>query len=530
MKKLFTIIAFVISATLHAQTVVVSGNITTNTTWGPPNTYILSGFVYVKGGAELTILPGTIIKGEKSTKGSLIITRGSKIIADGTATQPIIFTSNEPLGARTYGDWGGLIILGNAPVNVPGGFGVIEGGVDNAAGDGQYGGNNAADNSGVLRYVRIEFPGIAFVPNSEINGLTFGAVGNQTLVDFVQVSYSGDDSFEWFGGTVNCKHLIAFRGLDDDFDTDFGFSGNVQFGIAQRDPNVADVSGSNGFESDNDATGTMATPFTQPIFSNITLVGPKSMPGTTINPNYKRAAHLRRNTRCSIYNSILTGYPTGLFIDGTVAATETNAINNDLQIENNIVAGNDNNLTVISGSTFDITTWYNNPTRSNALFTNSSDILLQDPFNLSNPNMTPVAGSPALNTAAFTNARLNNSFFDVVSFKGAMDANDWTLGWTNFNPNTTTASVNESAASINAIYPNPVTNQFQLILNLIQSDKVTVSIYDINGKLITSVFSEQLPAGTNKIQANTETLDNGIYMVHIQGSSFKLTQRITIVK
>ncbi|HMX39402.1 MAG TPA: T9SS C-terminal target domain-containing protein, partial [Saprospiraceae bacterium] len=231
MKKTLLLTAFLLAAaaSLVAQ-ITVSGDISTNTTWTSNNTYLLSGFVYVTNGAKLTIEPGTVIKGDKASKGALIITRGSQIIADGTRDQPIVFTSNE--AAPSYGDWGGLILLGYAPTNQVyngiNGLGLIEGGLDPLKG--LYGGGDQLtgakpdDNSGILRYVRVEYPGIAFQPNNEINGITLGAVGNKTIMDYVQVSYSGDDAFEWFGGTVNAKHLIAYRSLDDDFDTDNGFS------------------------------------------------------------------------------------------------------------------------------------------------------------------------------------------------------------------------------------------------------------------------------------------------------------------
>ena len=156
----------------------------------------------------------------------------------------------------------------------------------------------------ILKYVRIEFPGIAFQPDKEINGLTMGGVGSGTTIDYVQVSFSGDDSYEWFGGAVNAKHLIAFRGWDDDFDTDYGYRGMVQYAVSLRDPAVADAgSGSNSFESDNDAAGSEETPYTQALFSNVSSFGPLVTPATTINPNYKRAMHLRRNTKLNIYNS-----------------------------------------------------------------------------------------------------------------------------------------------------------------------------------------------------------------------------------
>lgn len=209
-----------------ANVVVLQGRITQDSTLTADKQYLLRGFVTVERGATLTIEPGTIIYGEKETKGSLIIKRGGKIYANGTKDRPIVFTSAQPVGQRAAGDWGGVIILGEAPINVPGGTAVIEGGLGD---DGIYGGNNPDDSSGVFRYVRIEFPGIPYQPDNEINGLTLGGVGRKTLIEYVQVSYSGDDSFEWFGGNVNARYLVAYKGLDDDFDTDFGWSGKVQF-------------------------------------------------------------------------------------------------------------------------------------------------------------------------------------------------------------------------------------------------------------------------------------------------------------
>ncbi|MCB0573386.1 MAG: T9SS C-terminal target domain-containing protein, partial [Saprospiraceae bacterium] len=218
MKKAFLLLTFIVAASIAATAqIVVSGNITANTTWTKNNVYLLSGFVYVKNDATLTIEPGTVIKGDKNTKGSLIVTRGCKIVASGTPDEPIVFTSNE--ATPTYGDWGGVIICGKAPTNASNngvdGEGLVEGGVGEL-----YGGNDPMDNSGVLRYVRIEYAGIAFQPNNEINGLTMGGVGAGTTIEYVQVSYANDDAFEWFGGTVNCKYLIAYRALDDDFDCD----------------------------------------------------------------------------------------------------------------------------------------------------------------------------------------------------------------------------------------------------------------------------------------------------------------------
>jgi hypothetical protein len=301
----------------------VSADITTNTTWS--GVVKLMNKVYVKNNATLTIAPGTIIRGDKLTQGSLIITRGAKIIADGTAANPIVFTSNEAVGARNEGDWGGLVILGLAKNNQPGGVANIEGIVPTT--DSQFGGNFDNDNSGILRYVRVEFAGIALEPNKEINGITFGSVGNQTIVDYTQVSFSGDDSYEWFGGTVNCKHIIAYRGIDDDFDTDFGYRGKVQFFLSIRDKDMSDAAGdSNSFESDNDAAGSTAQPKTAPIFSNGTIVGPKG-DGTTALPvgeKFEKSFRLRRNTATSVFNTLTTGWEKGLSIEGTAVVNNLN--------------------------------------------------------------------------------------------------------------------------------------------------------------------------------------------------------------
>ncbi|MDB5222292.1 MAG: hypothetical protein JWN83_959, partial [Chitinophagaceae bacterium] len=190
------------------ENTILEGRIISNLTLKAQYTYKLRGLVYVTNGAILTIEPGTKIVGELNKNGALIITRGAKIIADGTAAKPIVFTSEAANPQR--GDWAGVVLLGNAPTNASfngtAGVGEIEGGINNSDGLGLYGlgaSSNVADNSGILRYVRIEYAGYAFLPDKEINGLTFGGVGNQTIVDYVQVSYANDDSFEWFGGTVN---------------------------------------------------------------------------------------------------------------------------------------------------------------------------------------------------------------------------------------------------------------------------------------------------------------------------------------
>ena len=330
-----------------ATVTTVSANILTNTTWS--GVIRLENKIYVKNNATLTILPGTIIRGDKLTQGTLIVTRGAKINANGTASNPVVFTSNEAAGTRLPGDWGGLVLLGLAKNNQPGGVANIEGIVPTT--DTQFGGNFDNDNSGSLTYVRIEFAGIALEPNKEINGLTCGSVGSATVIDYVQVTSSGDDSFEWFGGTVNCKHLIAYRGLDDDFDTDYGFRGKIQFGLAIRDKDLSDAPGdSNCFESDNDAAGSTAQPKTRPIFSNMTIVGPKGN-GTIVLPvgeKFEKAFRLRRNTSTSCLNSLVTGWEKGLSIESSTTAA--NVTGDSLMFASNTMTNFTNGTNVITSA------------------------------------------------------------------------------------------------------------------------------------------------------------------------------------
>ena len=322
----------------------VQDSISTDQHWTCDKQYLLFGYVYVTNGATLTIDPGVIVKGDKNSKGSLIVERGAKLIAVGTASQPIVFTSNQPAGNRSYGDWGGVILCGKAPVNWNGNQAQVEGGPRSL-----YGGTDPHDNSGQLKYVRIEFPGIAFSANNEINGLTFCGVGDATQIDHIQVSYSGDDSYEWFGGTVNTKYLVAFRTWDDDFDTDNGYSGMNQFGMSLRDPYAADQSGSKAWESDSYQTGTASgltdtSMLTKPVFANFTAVGPLVSPtSTAYDPQFVSAVQIRRGSALSLLNTLLVGYPAGVLIDesqaGTYGSTIANLVSGASQIKGVAVAG-----------------------------------------------------------------------------------------------------------------------------------------------------------------------------------------------
>ncbi|MDD7456074.1 MAG: hypothetical protein PUK70_07515 [Bacteroidales bacterium] len=424
-------------------------------------TYLLKGWVYIANGATLTIEPGTILKGDKETKAALIAERGGKLIAKGTADAPIVFTSEQAKGSRKPGDWGGVILCGKAKHNAT--EAQIEGGPRT-----KHGGNDDSDNSGVLSYVRIEFAGYPFETDKEINGLTLGSVGSGTQIDHVQVSFSNDDSFEWFGGTVNCKYLIAYGGWDDDFDTDNGFSGKVQFCLSIRNSRIADISQSNGFESDNNSGGTDASPHTTAVFSNVTFIGPKAVDGgfqnTTdyieggsYNPNngsglgkFQAGMHLRRNTQLSCFNSVIVGWPIGIIIDNQRGDAQGNASNGKLNVQNvkmidcgivgsdfnktykdNLITGFDANGKAIIDATKTSfsSTWFKSQ--------KGNEVVASSDGWFDSTGYIPTSGSPLLSGADFMHS-LVSSGFDKVSYIGAFSANDnWHKGWTNFDPENT---------------------------------------------------------------------------------------------
>lgn len=424
----------------QGESLVVSGEISGNVTWKAINEYELQGFVYVVDGAVLTIEPGTVIKGDEDTKATLVVEKGGRIVAAGTKEKPIVFTSEKAPGSRTYGDWGGIVICGKAPVNSATGSKKIEGGPRS-----EFGGTVANDNSGTLTYVRIEFAGIEYATDNEINGLTLGGVGSGTVINHIQVSYCGDDSYEFFGGSVNAKHLVAFRGWDDEFDTDNGYNGKLQFLVALRDPNVADKSKSNGFESDNDDSGSNNQPYTSPVFSNVSIFGPFTTLTDVVEPTggngtFQAALHLRRNTRLSCFNSVFAGFPKGLFIEnGGKGDAQGNATNGHLVLANNIMAGMKANYVEDATATagFNAAYWIRTG-GNNHVLTNNSELGLTDPFNLTAPKFNATSTNSAVyGKASFTNAMVSGTFFDRVTYVGAFGTEDWTTGWCNFDPQNT---------------------------------------------------------------------------------------------
>ncbi|GAA4914801.1 hypothetical protein [Mucilaginibacter defluvii] len=300
-------------------------NLTNSTVW------LIDGISYVPSGKTLKIPAGTILSSGafktyaateegvsiiKDIRGVLLVVKGAKLDAQGTEALPIVFTSPNAPGSRAAGDFGGIILLGDAPTNQPD-YTEIEGLPYIPGTNTTYGGTDVTDNSGIMQYVRIEYAGYLLIADQGVNGLTCGGVGSGTTLDHIQVTYAGDDSFEFFGGTVNASYLIAAGGFDDDFDFTYGYTGTIQYAVVLKALNsthstigTPTISDANGIESDNDRQGSSLTPKTRPVLKNFTVLGT-----STDNPVLRLGARFRRNTNFDLQNSVIGGFPAGVTVE-----------------------------------------------------------------------------------------------------------------------------------------------------------------------------------------------------------------------
>ncbi len=412
------------------------------------NTYIINGKVVVADGGVLQIEEGTVLKANKilpnSQSSALLVSRGGTIEAGGTNTRPVVFTSNQTVPSS--GDWGGIVILGRAPNNrqvnpqiegidattLPAGTDFNYGPVPATVG-GVPSPGLPAESSGFLTYVRIEYAGAAISANNELNGLTLGSVGRGTELDFIQVMYGADDAFEFFGGTVNAKHLIALAPDDDAFDFDFGYRGNIQYAISLLKPEKPTYSSDpNGIESDNEGTGAEnASPRTQPLISNMTVIGLAD--STTASeflaaPASKRllnGARFRRQSSFNVRNSIFMGFPTGVRFEsgltqGDAASLFNYNVVHGFRTTDRDAAINATNLEILGNVDF-----------------SNTGIELVDPFNdAGSPDFRPSFASPTeiktgANFSGFVGTPSN--FFQQVTYRGAFAPNtNWARIWAKF--------------------------------------------------------------------------------------------------
>ncbi len=421
---------------LGGQATIVRGAITASTTWTANTRYLLSGRVDVASGATLTIEPGTTVCGDAEQTmmnvSYLNVAPGAKLIAEGTAQKPIVFTSSRAIGTRRPQDWGGIVLRGYAPINNPpaAGMGPETTCAEAEASAGKYGPcgrPNAADNSGTLRYVRIEFAGREFAPDKELNALSLYAVGSGTTLDFIQLHRGSDDGVEFFGGTVNLKHAVASAIQDDAFDWEFGWSGRGQFWVSLQDSSI----GNRGFEADNNRMNATLDPHSSPTLSNVTLLGlGRGVPAG--GSDKREGIAFRSGTHGSLSNFIIAG-----FTDAGVSfeeATISQANAGKLSLTKTLFFGNGpagdakniSDVKTLGATAFDVKAWILGQNGNS-----ETDPLLTDPFNASAPNFLPRIGSPALQGASVP----ADPFFTPVAHYGAFGSEDWTAGWTAYPAN-----------------------------------------------------------------------------------------------
>ena len=406
------------------EVVMLEGEIDTDTTWTCDKLYVLiTDLYFVTGDSTLTIEPGTVIQGDPFT--GLIVTRGSRLVSKGTLEKPVVFTSSSPVGSRAPSDWGGVVLLGSAPINDGMGEGRIEG-IDPTDDRGLFGGDDDASDCGSIEYTRIEFGGFELSLDNELNGLTLGACGTDTSISYLQVHHGSDDGIEVFGGSPTLDHILLTGNTDDGFDTDFGAQPQVQFIVVQQDPTMADT----GFEWDNHPDMFDSEPVTMPTIWNATLIGSNDSMGVQLGMN------LRRGAWADIHNAIVMGFPvTAIDVRDaeSVAGTEEDPLG--LTVEDSLFFENGpDGMTHFSAETgmadndfgFVEEDFFTDAARSNVF---DEDPELGDPYNQTAPDFVPADGSPAADGAT------PPSGMDAsATYKGAFEpgGDDWTAGWSDY--------------------------------------------------------------------------------------------------
>ncbi len=397
----------------------ISGTIEADTRWTCDHQ--LSGIVTVKNNAVLTIDPGVTVTGASSS--ALVIGRGSQLVAEGTAEAPIVFTSALPAGSRARGDWGGVVLLGDAPNNLQTGTGAAEG-LDANDPSYQYGGTNATSSCGSLKYVRVEFAGFELTKDNELNGITFYSCGSGTKVDYVQSHMGKDDGIETFGGTWSGKHIVITGALDDAFDADQGYVGSLQYVFIQQDT----ATGNYGLEWSDQKDNLDAIPRTHPVLSNLTFIGSGTNDGSFVETK-SSAVKLKEGTAGEVHNAILS-YSYNAAIELTETATELVADNGEIAITSTIFFKNarkDDGVSLYvgsEGSAWDVAGFFEAVTNNNQI---DVDPMLAS-IRWGAADIVPAAGSPALGAGRPVEGHEPTDYIGAVKDS----ASDWTKGWTSY--------------------------------------------------------------------------------------------------
>lgn len=522
-------------------------------TWTSDKEYLLDGLVFVEENAALTIQAGTVIRGIKTpTTGdntsALIIARGGKIMAVGTRENPIIFTAENddlndlndlPAGGIGRGQWGGVILLGYAGLNTTTGVGQIEG-IDPNNPKGKYGGGdqtggpNDNDNSGVIRYVSIRHGGSEIGAGNEINGLTMGGVGDGTVLEYIEVFANLDDGYEWFGGTVNTKYLVAAYCGDDAYDYDEGFRGKGQFWFAIQGTDNAGRIG----EHDGGTTPEDGTPIAIPYIANATYIGP----GSTVFPegDGDAALQIRDNAGGKYYNSIFTEYNganggAGVLIEDLASGSDSRERleAGDLVLNNNIWwdFANGNTLAGIAPEAY---------TQAH-LTANNNQIVDPQLASINRTNAASFNPKPSANgPAASGSVALNDAFFTITDYFGAFDPNGalWIGGWTELQADLTTSveelsilnSTVPTEFSISQNYPNPFNPSTEIQFDLAKPSEVKLVIYSLAGREVETLVNEVKSPGRFLVRWNASNHPSGIYFYQFKGGEKNIVRKMMLVK
>lgn len=518
-----------------------------NVYWSKDTVYVMDGFVYVESGAVLTIQAGTVVKAlETPSTGdiasALIISRGARLYAEGTASEPIIFTSEydsvalvdyDPNDGVDYvtdrGLWGGVVVLGRGVLNI-----ASEALVEGLPNDPRafYGGNDDGDNSGVIRYVSIRYTGITVEANKELQGLTLGCVGSGTVVEYVESFNSDDDGFEFFGGTVNLRYLVSAFNSDDSYDYDHGFRGKGQFWFAIQ---KGDDGNRLGEYDSGDAGSLTATPLAQPVIYNVTYIGSGASSGNTLNDfgliykEYGGGEH---------YNGIFMDFRgQAVKVDSGAGETSYNRLlNGGIKLENNI--------------------WFKAPgvTLQDMVgqkfvrnYLAGSNNVVDDPLlsGISRENNNGLDPRPVLGGPAYTVNRkpipANDPFFKEVNYIGAFGKENWMDKWTALSHNNIIGNIFisiDSKKSLSTIqsyellqnYPNPFNPETQITFILPRAGKISLAIYNVLGQKVATLADGFYLAGIHRLTWNASNLASGIYFYQLETDSKILTRKIMVMK
>ncbi len=518
--------------------------------WSKDTVYVMDGFVYAEDGATLTIEAGTAIKSlETPSTGdiasALVISRGAQLFAEGTAAEPIIFTTEydsvalpdyDPNDGVDYvtdrGLWGGVVVLGRSVLNI-----ASEALVEGLPNDprGFYGGNDDTDNSGIIRYVSIRYTGITVEANKELQGLTLGCVGSGTVIEYVESFNSDDDGYEFFGGTVNMRYLVSAFNSDDSYDYDQGFRGKGQFWFAIQ---KGDDGNRIGEYDSGDAGALTATPLSQPVLYNVTYIGSGANSGNSLNDfaliykEYGGGEH---------YNGIFMDFRgQAAKVDSGAGETSYNRLlNGGIKLENNLW---------FKAAGVSLNDMVSQKFLQNYLAGNNN--FVEDPTlsGIGRENTNGLDPRPVLSGPAYTRVRksypANDPFFTEVNYIGAFGTENWMQGWTALDQNdiigdlfsTGIADENLSVSVVQDYqlyqnYPNPFNPATQIDFVVPQSGKITLNIYNVLGQKVATLANGFYSAGqVHRVTWNASNMASGVYFYRLESESKIITRKMMLMR